>query len=230
VLGMSGIPASVEYLRLLRELATRHGIVLIFDEMICLGTARGGVQELLGVTPDITTAGKTVAHGLPLAFYGGRADIMDVTARGPAREVPAIIHGGTYQRHNLSLAAASAALAQQDHAFFSRLQSTGAQLRRKLLSLAAAQQLPLQVTGISHLWHWHWSTTPIVDLAPVNPLDQRLRPIMHTMMSNLDIYVGGTVSGAHTESDLDRMVGAFADVVAQLDASLPGWRTEICDS
>jgi glutamate-1-semialdehyde 2,1-aminomutase len=227
VLGMSALPASVEYLRLLRELATRHGIVLIFDEMICLGAARGGVQELLGVTPDLTTAGKTVAHGLPLAFYGGRADIMAVTARGPAREVPPIIHGGTYQRHNLSLAAASAALEQQDRAFFGRLQSSGERLRRRLGELAAEQQWPLQVTGISHLWHWHWATTPVVDHAPVTPLDQRIRPIMHTMLSNLDVYVGGTLSGAHTDDDVDRFVAAFADVVGQLDDALPGWRTHI---
>ncbi len=66
------------FLKALRELCTRHGAVLIFDEVMTgFRVAYGGAQSLLGITPDLTTLGKIVGGGMPLAAYGGRSDLMD---------------------------------------------------------------------------------------------------------------------------------------------------------
>jgi glutamate-1-semialdehyde 2,1-aminomutase len=217
----TGTPATVEYLKALREAATRHGIVLIFDEMICLGAARGGVQELLGVTPDMTTAGKTVAHGMPLAFYGGRADIMAVTGRGAERSMPQVVHGGTYQRHNLSLAAAAAALKQQDEAFFEHLRALGGQLRRELQALASARGWPMQVTGMAHMWSCHFSERPIMDYDDMQQQDNRPRPIVELMMLNRGVYsgLGGIVSGAHGEQEISCLREVLTTVMERLGAA-----------
>ena len=69
------------FLRGLRDAATRHGILLVFDEVIS-GSARraGGAQALFGVTPDLTCLGKIIGGGLPVGAYGGRADVMELVA------------------------------------------------------------------------------------------------------------------------------------------------------
>jgi glutamate-1-semialdehyde 2,1-aminomutase len=213
VLGASARPASFEYLRLLRELATSFGIVSLFDEMISLGVAYGGVQAMCGVTPDMTTAGKTVAHGLPLAFYGGRADVVDVTGRGASREVPQVVHGGTYQRHNLAFAAASAALKAQDRAFFDDLANTGERLRDSIRNLAATSGWPLEVTGIGHLWNWQWIDADRTGEGGHFPVDPLLRPLIQTMLLNRGVYLGGMVSAAHTDEHLEVLISNLAETI-----------------
>ena len=100
VLGGGGsIPASRDYLQMLREVTRKHDIILIFDEMITLALAKGGAQEFYDVIPDMTCGGKNVGGGFPMSFYGGRADIIDLTAYGPDKSVPPVIHTGTYFAH-----------------------------------------------------------------------------------------------------------------------------------
>src|SRR5439155_8284246 len=87
----------------LRELCTRYGVVLIFDEVITgFRVALGGAQELYGVTPDLATFAKGIAAGFPLSAIAGRRDIMDLIARG------VVLHGGTYNTHPVVMAAANA--------------------------------------------------------------------------------------------------------------------------
>ena len=119
VLGAGGaIPATKEYLSTLRAICDRYEIVLIFDEMISLGMAPGGAQAYYDVTPDLTTAGKSIFAGMPQAFYGGRGDLMDLTGFGPDGEWPEVVHAGTYHSHPLAMAAGRVALELQDQDLF----------------------------------------------------------------------------------------------------------------
>jgi len=78
------LPPAEGFLTRLREITERHGIVLIFDEVISFRVAWGGAQELFGVRPDLTTLGKIIGGGLPVGAYGGRADLMKrVAPSGP---------------------------------------------------------------------------------------------------------------------------------------------------
>lgn len=100
-----GISADTEFVRLARDLCTRHGALLIVDEVKTgFRVARGGVQSLHGVTPDISTFAKAMANGYPIAALGGREKVMRMFRYGGAA------HGGTYTAHAVSLAAAEECL------------------------------------------------------------------------------------------------------------------------
>ncbi len=99
-----GIPSKPEFIRAVRELCTKYGVLMMVDEVKTgFRVARGGAQELYGIKADIFTCAKAVANGYPIAAIGGREDIMRSYGRGVA-------HGGTYTAQAISLAAAEATL------------------------------------------------------------------------------------------------------------------------
>ncbi|MDP4849953.1 MAG: aminotransferase class III-fold pyridoxal phosphate-dependent enzyme, partial [Verrucomicrobiales bacterium] len=89
------------FLQLLRDLTTKHGTVLIFDEVMTgFRLARGGVQERVGITPDLTAMGKVIGGGLPVGAFGGKAEIMDMLAPDGL-----VYQAGTLSGNPLALAA-----------------------------------------------------------------------------------------------------------------------------
>ncbi len=98
------------YLQLLRDLTAKHGTVLIFDEVMTgFRVAKGGVQELTGITPDLTAMGKVIGGGLPVGAFGGKAEIMDQLAPlGP------VYQAGTLSGNPLALAAGLAQLKEME--------------------------------------------------------------------------------------------------------------------
>jgi glutamate-1-semialdehyde 2,1-aminomutase len=148
------------FLELLREVTANSGTLLIFDEVMTgFRVAAGGVQELYGIQPDLTTLGKIIGGGLPMGAYGGRADIMD--RFDPARP-GAIPHGGTFNNNVLAMAAGSAALAKvltvarQD-----AMNARGDRLREGLQALIAASSLPMQATGVGSIFGLHFHQGPL---------------------------------------------------------------------
>lgn len=116
------------YLERVRELCTEHGAILVFDEVMTgFRLARGGAQELLGVTPDLTTLGKVIGGGYPLAAFGGRADLMDQLApNGP------VYQAGTLSGNPVAVAAGLATLRQLDASAYVRLEALGMQIEEAL--------------------------------------------------------------------------------------------------
>ncbi len=116
------------YLEGLRELCTKHGVVLIFDEVMTgFRLAPGGAQEVLGVTPDLTTMGKVVGGGFPLAAFGGRADIMAYLApEGP------VYQAGTLSGNPAAVAAGLATLELLDDGVYAALESAGSAIEEAL--------------------------------------------------------------------------------------------------
>src|SRR6202000_1055722 len=99
-----GIAADPAYLRAARELCDKHGVLLVIDEVKTgFRVARGGVQQLYGVSADICTFAKAVANGYPISVLAGREHVMRKIGKGVA-------HGGTYTAHPVSLAAADKTL------------------------------------------------------------------------------------------------------------------------
>ena len=100
-----GITARTEYVQLARQLCDQYGVMLIIDEVKTgFRVGKGGIQGIMGVTPDITTFAKAVANGYPISVVAGRADVMRLFRYGGAS------HGGTYTAHSVSLAAAEECL------------------------------------------------------------------------------------------------------------------------
>src|SRR5262249_17255741 len=101
------IAADRSFLAALREACTRHGIVLVFDEVMTSRVASGGMQKAVGITPDMTTFGKYLGGGLSFGAFGGKADIM---GRLDPRRGDALSHAGTFNNNVLSMAAGCAGL------------------------------------------------------------------------------------------------------------------------
>jgi glutamate-1-semialdehyde 2,1-aminomutase len=122
------VPPAPGFLEGLRELCSRRGALLIFDEVITgFRVAPGGAQERYGVTPDLTVLGKIIGGGLPVGAYGGARELMDLVApAGP------VYQAGTLSGHPLVMAAGEATLSALDGALYRRLELLGAQLQEGL--------------------------------------------------------------------------------------------------
>jgi glutamate-1-semialdehyde 2,1-aminomutase len=150
MLGAGGtIAATTEYLRLARELCTKHGALLILDEMITgFRFHPGGLGALHDVTPDLAIYGKALGGGMPVAAVAGRAEVMAETCRESGPRVA--FSGGTYSAHPLSMLAAKIFLGHLDeHAdeIYPRLGETGGAMRRGIESAFADAGILARCTG-----------------------------------------------------------------------------------
>jgi glutamate-1-semialdehyde 2,1-aminomutase len=203
--------ASAEFLGGLRRLCDRHGIVLIFDEMISIGMGPGGAQGFFGIKPDLTTTGKLIGGGMPIGVFGGRADIMAMLE--PVDGVPPVLHTGTWNGHQLAMAAGAAQLRALDDAAYRYLGHLGELFRTRIRALAAEMGVPAQVTGSHHFSAIHYAPTPVRVPADVRRADQALaRRVGFSLLSQGFMMFGGrsNLSTAVTEADIDRFIEALA--------------------
>lgn len=164
------IPPRPGFLAFLREQASQHGSVLIFDEVLtAFRMARGGAQEYYGVTPDLCTVAKAVANGLPLAVLAGRKAVMQrLSPLGP------VSHSGTYTGNLIPVLAALACLEEIDrNGFYEELHAKAARLYGGLMEIFEAARLPVRVQGVGARFsiyfgfqHEVWSSQEAVDVNP----------------------------------------------------------------
>ena len=147
------IPADLEFLTMLRERATRHGILLIFDEVMTSRLAPGGIQSRTGVIPDLTSLGKYIGGGFSAGAFGGSAALLD---RFDPRRGDALPHSGTYNNNVFTLACGIAGLtkAYTPEAAIA-LNARGDALRERLNALCATAGVALQFTGIGSMMAPH---------------------------------------------------------------------------
>ena len=191
------IPPAPGFLAGLRELTTRHGALLIFDEVITgFRLALGGAQAYYGVTPDLSTLGKIVGGGLPAAVYGGRADVMAmVSPEGP------VYQAGTLSGNPLATAAGIATLSilREDPGIYRRLAEKGAALAE---GLRRAGRGRIEVTQVGSLLGIDWHG------------DDAGFSAFYRHLLACGVYVAPSpceaifLSDAHTQEDLERMVRA----------------------
>ncbi|MBA2382617.1 MAG: aspartate aminotransferase family protein, partial [Chloroflexi bacterium] len=150
VQGAGGVRAPEPgFLETLRSLADRLGALLIFDEIISFRIAPGGAQEVHGVRPDLTTLGKIIAGGYPLAAFGGRADVMAIF---DARRDGAVSHGGTFNGNPVAAAAGLATLRELTPAVYDRLDALGARLTSRVSGRISADGLDARVVNVGSLF------------------------------------------------------------------------------
>ena len=194
------IPPAPGFLAGLRELTTRHGALLIFDEVITgFRLALGGAQAYYGVTPDLSTLGKIVGGGLPAAVYGGRADVMAmVSPEGP------VYQAGTLSGNPLATAAGIATLSilREDPGIYRRLAEKGAALAE---GLRRAGRDRIEVTQVGSLLGIDWHG------------DDAGFSAFYRHLLACGVYVAPSpceaifLSDAHTQEDLERMIQAAED-------------------
>jgi len=217
VLGAGGaIPAEPEFLRHLRRVTSDLGILLIFDEVISFRIARGGAQKYFGVEPDLTTLGKVIGGGLPVAAFGGRADIMALL--DPRREAN-LPQGGTYNGHPLGMVAGLATLRGLVPDVYRDLSAKGDEVRRRLTRAFAEYGVAAQVTGIASLFNIHFTATPVRDHRSMRTGDvSRLRELFLGLL-NRGILLAprgmGALSTPMGEQEIDHLIDAVDDVVRE---------------
>jgi glutamate-1-semialdehyde 2,1-aminomutase len=207
------VPVTFEFLAGLRDLTRDAGTLLIFDEVVSgFRWSPGGVQQLAGVLPDLTTMAKIVAGGMPGGALGGSREVMEVLAFRPGHEVK-VKHPGTHNGHPLAAAAGSAMLDEvADGAAQSRADETAGWLRRELNGALARAGVAGSVEGASSTFR--------VALEAEDP-DHTIHHAMQAgmLLEGVHFFRGaGFVSTAHTEADVERTVTAFERVLRRLRA------------
>jgi glutamate-1-semialdehyde 2,1-aminomutase len=199
------------YLEGLRELATKHGAVLIFDEVITgFRVSYRGAQGAFGVTPDLTTIGKIVGGGLPAGAFGGRADIMDQLAPlGP------VYQAGTLSGNPVAMAAGLKALEiLRRPGTYERLDQLGARLGDGLAAVARAADLPHCLNRCGSAMTLFFCAGPVTDYATAKTADTRRFAQLFRGMRDRGVFLPPSqfeamfVSLAHTDADIDEVVAA----------------------
>jgi glutamate-1-semialdehyde 2,1-aminomutase len=231
--GSSGtIPTDPKYLQGLRDLTSRHGVVLIFDEVITgFRYAPGGVQEVVGVLPDITTLAKIVSSGLPGGAVVGKASIMERLA---FRDDPAwnrkehVAHMGTYSANPLAAAAGIAMLSLiADGEPHRRANRTAASLRQELAGVWRRLGVPGCVYGemsiVNYSLEAEVATPPVADTRDHRRLQVMANPdVYHALRCGLILNgvdmcsLHGWISAVHTDEDVERTVQAFEKALVLL--------------
>ena len=162
VQGAGGVrPATSEFLAFLRSYADRLGALLIFDEIISFRVGHGGAQERMGVRPDLTTLGKIIGGGYPLAAFGGRRDLMEIF---DARRPGAVSHGGTFNGNPVAAAAGLATLRELTPDAYERLDALGERLLRLVTNAIERDHLDARVAVVGSLFQV-WAGEPATAFA-----------------------------------------------------------------
>lgn len=207
------------YLEGMRELATRYGIVLVFDEVITgFRVAPGGAQELFGIKPDLATYGKAIAAGFPLSVVAGRRDIMELIANHR------VLHGGTFNGNPVSLAAANAALKimqEQGGAVLKRIDKTGRALIQGIRELADELEVPVLVNGVGAVFHLAFvSRKELRNYRDTMDCDIEARDEFLQEMLQLGVYLlpdgRWYVSAVHSQEDVKKTLRAVRKAFEKL--------------
>ncbi len=208
------------YLRGVRELCDRYGVLLIFDEVISgFRLAKGGAQEYFGITPDLTTLGKILGGGLPVGAYGGRKDIMaKIAPDGP------VYQAGTLSGNPLAMAAGIATMKKlNEKNFYTDLSAKGKSLKDKLIPVIKKFNSSVQFREIESIFCLYFTAdNDLTTVDQVRKCDMKMFGAFHAAMLKRGIYLSpsgyevGFLSSAHTESDIDRTAAAIAESLEEV--------------
>ncbi len=200
---MGCVPPREGFLEALREITARHGALLIFDEVMTgFRLALGGAQQRFGILPDLTTLGKIVGGGMPLAAYGGRSEIMSkVAPTGP------IYQAGTLSGNPMAVSAGIATLRHlQAHPEVYEI------VEKRAAQLTAHVPAGVTVNRVGSMFTFFFTAEPVLDWESAKRSDtDRFRQFFHWMLDRgiymaPSQYEAGFVSAAHTEQDVARTV------------------------
>ena len=199
------------FLETLREECTRHGAVLIFDEVMTgFRVARGGAQEKYAIRPDLTTLGKVIGGGLPVGAVGGRRDIMQkIAPLGP------VYQAGTLSGNPVAVAAGLATLRIVDSPEFqSKIESVTKQLVEGLMAEAKKTNVVFSAQSIGSMFGLYFRAAPPKSFAEVMQCDKdRFNRFFHEMLKRgvylaPSAYEAGFVSAAHGQAEIEATLAA----------------------
>ena len=213
------VRAEPGYLRRVRQACAAHGALLIFDEVMTgFRLAKGGVQELEEIVPDLTCLGKIIGGGLPVGAFGGRAEVMDLLAPlGP------VYQAGTLSGNPLALAAGIAALRLlEENPPYAALEAAGARITQAAQEAARAKGLPLQTPRAGSMFSLFFTPHPVRDLPTALAADAAIfgRVFRAALEGGVFLppsaYEASFVSTAHDPAALDRACAVISGAIRAL--------------
>jgi len=216
---MSLVPPVPGFLEGLRALCDRHGALLILDEVMTgFRVAWGGAQNILDIRPDLTTLGKVIGGGLPLAAYAGPRHLMQrIAPAGP------VYQAGTLSGNPLAVAAGRAALAElarDTPCAYETLERLGARLQAGLEAAARRHSIPLLVNRQGSMLGFFFTAGPVERLDDVHRSDrQRFARVFHRLLDAgihlpPSAYETLFLSTAHGDAEIDATIAAFDSALA----------------
>ncbi|HKN62486.1 MAG TPA: glutamate-1-semialdehyde 2,1-aminomutase, partial [Candidatus Acidoferrales bacterium] len=216
---MGVVPPLAGFLQELREITRREGALLIFDEVITgFRMAYGGAQNLYEIEPDLTTLGKIIGGGLPVAAYGGRRDIMEMVAPlGP------VYQAGTLSGNPLAMRAGLATLPKLEAAgFYDSLNEKSQRLADGLRSALSEAKVPGRVNVAGSLLTLFFTADPVRDYADAKKSDTARFAAFFREMLERGIFLPPSqfealfVSAAHTDTDIDHAIASTRESLAAI--------------
>ncbi len=210
---MGVIKPTEEFIKGVRELCTKNGALLIFDEVMTgFRVSKGGAQELLGITPDLTTFGKIIGGGLPVGAYGGKKEIMEKLAPiGP------VYQAGTLSGNPMAMAAGLTTLKRlnDDADFYKKLENLGNQLEVGLRKNLEKLSFPGVINRVGSMFTLFFSEKDeIRSFSDVMTCNTEIFAKYFNLSLESGIYLApsqyeaGFVSAAHTEEDINKTLEA----------------------
>jgi glutamate-1-semialdehyde 2,1-aminomutase len=206
------------FLELLRQQCSEYGAVLIFDEVMTgFRVARGGVQELYGVSPDLTALGKVIGGGLPVGAFGGRAEIMDcLSPVGP------VYQAGTLSGNPLAMAAGLAQLRELERLDGWRvLEQLGAALEAGLRKIIKGAEGRFTFHRVGSMFCLFCTGGPVTSLVDAQRSDRDAFARFFHRCLDAGLYLApsqfetGFISLAHTPEDIDQTLGIIGVALRQ---------------
>lgn len=215
------IPPNEDYLKAVKEIAVSNDALLIFDEVITgFRMAPGGAQQYYGVIPDLSTWGKALGGGLPLAATSGKKEYMELIAPGK------VSYGGTYYANSLTLAGAKAnleVLAENDYHALKVLKERTERLTKELAEVAQRAKQKVCVQSVPGIFTFcftkyqkiaNYRESLLIDWEKFRMLHQLL--LDHGIYLHPDNYERVVLSTVHSDEDITRTVQAFEDSLKRL--------------
>jgi len=221
VVGNAGvIPPLPGYLAGLRRIATEHGALLVFDEVMTgFRLSLGGAQRLYGITPDLTTLGKIIGGGLPCAAFGGRVEVMNQLAPlGP------VYQAGTLSGNPLAMAAGIATLthliAHEDE-IYPQLERVTSSLVEGVTMLAREAGVKLTTNRVGSMFTWFFTQGPVTDFTSASESDTEAFARFHRRMLEAGVWLppsqfeAAFVGAAHGEAEVTHVIEAARSALAK---------------
>ena len=218
---MNFVMPSRAYLQTLRSLCTRHGAVLIFDEVMTgFRVGLHGAQDYFGITPDLTTLGKVIGGGMPVGAFGGRRDIMAHLA-----PLGGVYQAGTLSGNPVAVAAGLKTLELVSEAgFYERLATITTDMTTGLVNAAHSAGCPFSAVSLGGMFGLFFAPAAPATYAEVMRADrERFNRFFHAMLAR-GVYLApsafeaGFVSAAHTRDDVAATVAAAREAFAEIMA------------
>ena len=208
-----------DFLSILREECTKHGALLIFDEVMTgFRVSRGGAQEIYGTQPDLSALGKVIGGGLPVGAFGGRSEVMDqLSPDGP------VYQAGTLSGNPLAMAAGLAQLRELARIEgWKLLERLGAQFEELARDAIAEGKIDITFHRVGSMFCLFFASGPIVDLAGAQRSDLKMFAKFFRACLKRGVYFApsqfetGFISTAHTVADIELTDAVVREALAEL--------------